>query len=64
MIIYNYPKELKPFYVRVNDDGKTAAAFDLIVPKVSFEHIVLDKIQRIQLHPFLNQESIICRSEL
>ncbi|WOG85995.1 hypothetical protein DCAR_0105189 [Daucus carota subsp. sativus] len=34
VIIYNYPKEHKPFYVRVNDDGKTAAAFDLIVPKV------------------------------
>ncbi|KAL8106547.1 hypothetical protein AgCh_023347 [Apium graveolens] len=33
VIIYNYPKELKPFYVRLNDDGKTVAAFDLIVPK-------------------------------
>lgn len=35
VIIYNYPKEHKPFYVRLNDDGKTAAAFDLVVPKVS-----------------------------
>jgi hypothetical protein len=35
VIIYNYPKELKPFYVRLNDDGKTAAAFDMVVPKVS-----------------------------
>ncbi|GAB4830324.1 hypothetical protein Ancab_019962 [Ancistrocladus abbreviatus] len=34
VIIYNYPKELKPFYVRLNDDGKTVAAFDLIIPKV------------------------------
>ncbi|KAM7527479.1 hypothetical protein LguiB_030889 [Lonicera macranthoides] len=34
VIIYNYPKELKPFYVRLNDDGKTVAAFDLVVPKV------------------------------
>ncbi|KAJ7008897.1 hypothetical protein NC653_007530 [Populus alba x Populus x berolinensis] len=34
VIIYNYPKELKPFYVRLNDDGKTAAAFDMVVPKV------------------------------
>uniref|UniRef100_A0A5B7BRA9 asparagine--tRNA ligase n=1 Tax=Davidia involucrata TaxID=16924 RepID=A0A5B7BRA9_DAVIN len=33
VIIYNYPKELKPFYVRLNDDGKTVAAFDVIVPK-------------------------------
>jgi len=33
VIIYNYPKEAKPFYVRQNDDG-TVAAFDLVVPKV------------------------------
>ncbi|KNA16948.1 hypothetical protein SOVF_084250 [Spinacia oleracea] len=34
VIIYDYPKEVKPFYVRQNDDGKTVAAFDVIVPKV------------------------------
>ncbi|KAK6163674.1 hypothetical protein DH2020_000538 [Rehmannia glutinosa] len=34
LIIYNHPKELKPFNIRLNDDGKTAAAFDVIVPKV------------------------------
>ncbi|KAJ8431426.1 hypothetical protein Cgig2_004458 [Carnegiea gigantea] len=34
VIIYDYPKEVKPFYVRQNDDGKTVAAFDIIVPKV------------------------------
>ncbi|KAF6145818.1 hypothetical protein GIB67_028813 [Kingdonia uniflora] len=34
IIIYNYPKEVKPFFVRVNDDGKTVAAFDVVVPKV------------------------------
>lgn len=33
-MIYNYPKEIKPFYARLNDDGKTVAAFDLFVPKV------------------------------
>lgn len=35
VIIYNYPKELKPFYARANDDGKTVTTFDVIVPKVS-----------------------------
>ena len=35
VIIHSYPKELKPFHVRLNDDGKTVAAFDIIVPKVS-----------------------------
>ncbi|KAJ7950565.1 Asparagine-tRNA ligase [Quillaja saponaria] len=34
VIIYNYPIEVKPFYVRLNDDGKTVAAFDIVVPRV------------------------------
>ncbi|KAL2319463.1 hypothetical protein Fmac_028432 [Flemingia macrophylla] len=33
IMIYNYPKNAKPFYVRQNDDG-TVAAFDLVVPKL------------------------------
>ncbi|GAU37304.1 hypothetical protein TSUD_354600 [Trifolium subterraneum] len=33
VLVHSYPKEAKPFYVRVNDD-KTVAAFDLFVPKV------------------------------
>lgn len=40
MIIYNYPKKIKPFYVRVNDDGKTVAAFDVVVPKVRVKDIL------------------------
>lgn len=32
--VYNYPKEIKPFYMRENDDGKTAAAMDVLVPGV------------------------------
>ncbi|KAI3829871.1 hypothetical protein L1987_04002 [Smallanthus sonchifolius] len=34
VIIYDHPKDLKPFNVRLNDDGKTVAAFDVIIPKV------------------------------
>ncbi|KAJ8748224.1 hypothetical protein K2173_000632 [Erythroxylum novogranatense] len=34
IVVYNYPKEVKPFHVRLNDDGVTVAAFDLVVPKV------------------------------
>lgn len=37
MIIYDYPIDVKPFYMRLNDDGKTVAAFDMIVPKVKPE---------------------------
>ncbi|KAL5862038.1 hypothetical protein ACOSQ4_003334 [Xanthoceras sorbifolium] len=34
VIIYDYPKAVKPFYARLNDDGKTVAAFDVVLPKV------------------------------
>ncbi|HEY7710134.1 MAG TPA: asparagine--tRNA ligase [Candidatus Entotheonella sp.] len=34
VIVYNYPREIKPFYMRVNDDSKTVAAMDLLVPRV------------------------------
>ena len=32
--ILNYPKDIKAFYMRNNQDGKTVAAMDLLVPKV------------------------------
>ena len=34
MILYDYPRTLKPFYMRVNDDGKTVRAMDVLVPGV------------------------------
>ena len=33
-IVYNYPREIKPFYMRQNDDGKTVAAMDILVPRI------------------------------
>jgi len=32
VICYNYPKEFKAFYMRLNSDGKTVAAMDVLVP--------------------------------
>ena len=32
--VIDYPKEIKAFYMRLNDDGKTVAAMDLLVPGV------------------------------
>ena len=32
--VHSYPKGIKPFYMRANDDGKTAAAMDLLVPGI------------------------------
>ena len=34
LFIVNYPKDIKAFYMRQNDDGRTVAAMDLLVPKV------------------------------
>jgi asparaginyl-tRNA synthetase len=33
-ILFDYPRTLKPFYMRVNDDGKTVRAMDVLVPGV------------------------------
>src|SRR5437879_2067569 len=32
--VFNFPKEIKPFYMRSNDDGKTVAAMDMLVPGI------------------------------
>src|SRR5215467_12955493 len=32
--VFNFPKEIKPFYMRLNDDGKTVTAMDLLVPGI------------------------------
>ena len=34
LFVIDYPKEIKAFYMRLNDDGKTVAAMDLLVPGV------------------------------
>ncbi len=34
VILHDYPRSIKPFYMRVNDDGKTVRAMDVLVPGV------------------------------
>lgn len=34
VFVTDYPKEIKSFYMRINDDGKTVAATDMLVPGV------------------------------
>ena len=34
VIVSNYPKEIKAFYMRQNDDGKTVAAMDILAPGI------------------------------
>ena len=34
VVVMNYPKQIKPFYMRCNDDGKTVAAMDVLAPGI------------------------------
>jgi asparaginyl-tRNA synthetase len=34
VILFNYPKEIKAFYMRQNEDGKTVAAMDILAPGI------------------------------
>jgi asparaginyl-tRNA synthetase len=34
VFVTGYPKDIKAFYMRLNDDGRTVAAMDLLVPGV------------------------------
>jgi asparaginyl-tRNA synthetase len=34
LFLIDYPREIKAFYMRVNDDGKTVRAMDLLVPQI------------------------------
>ena len=34
IIVYDYPKTIKPFYMRLNDDDETVGAMDILVPRI------------------------------
>jgi len=34
VVVYDYPRDIKAFYMRCNDDGKTVAAMDILVPHI------------------------------
>ena len=52
VILINYPKEIKAFYMKQNDDGKTVRAMDVLFPKIgeiiggSQREETLDKLRR------------------
>jgi asparaginyl-tRNA synthetase len=61
VIITDYPKEIKSFYMRSNEDNKTVAAMDVLVPKIGeiiggsqreerFD-VLEQKIKSVGLHP-------------
>ena len=34
VVLVDYPREIKPFYMKLNEDGKTVRAMDVLVPKI------------------------------
>ncbi|KAI3846152.1 hypothetical protein MKW92_033278 [Papaver armeniacum] len=65
VIIRDYPKDIKAFYMRQNDDGKTVAAMDLLVPRVGElmggsqreERLDLLELRMDELKETLNKDS-------
>ena len=52
VFLVNYPKEIKAFYMRLNDDNKTVAACDLLVPGIGE---LVGGSQREERHDVLEQ---------
>ena len=65
VFVTDYPKEIKAFYMRLNDDGKTVAAMDLLAPGVGEiiggsqreerVNVLLEKMDQFGLDPSLYQ---------
>lgn len=34
VMVYNYPKEIKAFYMKLNEDNKTVACVDMLIPLI------------------------------
>ncbi len=50
VIVYDYPKDIKAFYMRQNDDGRTVAAMDILVPAIGE---IIGGSQREERHEML-----------
>ncbi|MEX0962093.1 MAG: asparagine--tRNA ligase [Simkaniaceae bacterium] len=53
LIVTDYPKEIKAFYMRSNEDGKTVAAMDVLVPKIGE---IIGGSQREERYDYLDKK--------
>ena len=60
VIVYDYPKTIKPFYMRLNEDDETVAAMDLLVPRVGE---LIGGSQREERYDVLNARMLDNRME-
>ncbi|HUU39816.1 MAG TPA: asparagine--tRNA ligase, partial [Desulfatiglandales bacterium] len=61
VVVTDYPKEIKPFYMKVNEDGRTVRAVDILLPGIGeiiggsqredVYDILLDRIKEMNLDP-------------
>ena len=61
VFLINYPKEIKSFYMRENDDGKTVAACDLLVPGIGE---LVGGSQREERYEVLKQKMIDAKMKM
>lgn len=57
VFLYNYPKDIKAFYMRLNDDNKTVASFDCLVPQIGE---IIGGSQREERHSVLESRIKEC----
>ena len=57
VIVHDFPKDIKAFYMRVNDDGKTVAAMDVLVPKTGE---IIGGSQREERRDVLERRMVEC----
>ncbi len=69
-MVKNYPKEIKAFYMRLNEDGKTVAAMDVLAPGIgeiiggSQREERLDVLDARMAEMGLNKEGLLVVSRL
>ena len=57
VIVINYPKEIKAFYMRLNEDGKTVRAMDVLVPRLGE---IIGGSQREERYDVLKDKIVEC----
>jgi asparaginyl-tRNA synthetase len=55
VIVTDYPKQIKAFYMRSNDDGKTVAAMDVLAPRIGE---IIGGSQREERHDLLRERIV------
>ena len=64
VIITDYPKEIKAFYMRLNEDNKTVRAMDILFPTIGEIIGGSQREERLEKLKFRMEEMDICKKEL